>query len=152
MDDIEQRQKNPTLLINGLNERHQSENGVLGLAYVILHLKLGYTDLDEVVNLGKNRAEQTVTKVTFTSMWARNIFYKARANLKNTGLNIWINEDLATERLKLPVAVRAQVKGRKIYKMWASLGTIFAKTSETGEPTKIEKVSDIDALLSKKSD
>ena len=54
MDDIEQRQKNPSLLINGMNERHQNENGVLGLAYEILHITLGYTDLDEVINLGKN--------------------------------------------------------------------------------------------------
>ena len=31
MDDLEQKLKNRSLLINGLNERHQNENGVLGL-------------------------------------------------------------------------------------------------------------------------
>ena len=80
-------------------------------------------------------------------MWARNLYYKARANLKNTGLNIWINEDLSSERLKLAIAVRAHVKNKKIYKMWTSLGTIFAKTTETGEPSKIEKAADIDNLI-----
>ena len=111
MDDLEQRLKNRSLLINGLNERFQNEDGVLGLAAEVLRVFLEYTDIDEIVNLGKNQADQTVTKVTFTSMWARTLYYRARANLQNTGLRIWIHEDLAPEKLKIATAVRLQVKG-----------------------------------------
>ena len=55
MDDLEQRLKNRSLLINGLNEIFQNEDGVLGLAAEVLRVHLEYTDIDETVNLGKIR-------------------------------------------------------------------------------------------------
>ena len=147
MDDLEQRLKNRSLLINGLNERFQNEYGVLGLAAEVLRVFLEYTDIDEIVNLGKNQADQTVTKVTFTSMWARSLYYRARANLKNTGLRIWINEDLAPEKLKIATAVRLQVKARKLFKSWTNMGVTFAKISEMGTPAKLETQEEIEALI-----
>ena len=147
MDDLEQRLKNRSLLINGLNERFQNENGILGLAAEVLNVHLEYTDIDEIVNLGKNQAEQTVTKVTFTSMWARTSYYRARSSLKNTGLRIWINEDLAPEKLKIATAVRLQVKARKLFKSWTNMGITFAKISEMGTPAKLETQEEIEALI-----
>ena len=147
MDDLEQRLRNRSLLINGLNERFQTEDGVLSLAAEVLRVHLEYTDIDEVANLGKNQADQTVTKVTFTSMWARTQYYRARASLRNTGLRIWINEDLAPERLKIAMAVRLQVKARKLFKSWTNMGVTFAKISELGTPAKLESPEDIEALI-----
>ena len=48
MDDLDQRLKNRSLLINGLNERYQNEDGVLGLAAEVLRVHLEYTDIDEI--------------------------------------------------------------------------------------------------------
>ena len=88
-----------------------------------------------------------MTKVTFTSMWARTSYYRARSNLKNTGLRIWINEDLAPERLKIATAVRLQVKARKLFKSWTNMGVTFAKISELGTPAKLETNEQIEALI-----
>ena len=147
MDDLKQRLKNWMLLINGLNEIHQHENGVQSLGSEILRVFLKYTDIDEIVNLGKNTADQTVTKVTFTSMWARTTYYRVKANLKDTSLRFWINEDLVPERLNIATAVRSHVKNRKLYKSWTNMGKSFANPSEMGTPAKLETVADVDALI-----
>ena len=80
-------------------------------------------------------------------MWARTQYYRARANLTNTGLRIWINEDLAPEKLKIAIAVRLQVKARKLFKSWTNMGVTFAKISEMGTPAKLETQEAIDALI-----
>ena len=92
----------------------------------MLKITIDPRDIDEVVNLGLNRAQQTSTKVTFTTLTARNRYYKARGQLKGTKTTVWVNEDLSKGREILARDVRLRLKGNGIYKTWTNMGLIYA--------------------------
>ena len=147
VDEIDQRYRKMTLVINGLNTQYQTGEGVLGFGRKMLKVNLVPGDIDEVANLGLNRAQQTATKVTFTSLTARNRYYKARGQLKGTKTTVWVNEDLSKGREILARDVRHRLKGNRIYKAWTNMGLIYAKTSENATPAMITKHQDIEELI-----
>ena len=147
VDEIDQRYRYKTLVINGLNTQYQTREGVLGFGREMLNVNFVPGDIDEVANLGLNRAQQTKTKVTFTSLTARNRYYKARGRLKGTKTTVWVNEDLSKGREILARDVRLHLKGNRIYKTWMNMGLIYAKTSENATPARITKHQDIEELI-----
>ena len=57
----------------------KTKEGVLDFGKEMLKINMDMRDIDEVANMGLNRAQQTSTKVSLTSSSARNRYYKARA-------------------------------------------------------------------------
>ena len=147
LDEVDQRRRNYSLLINGLYQQHQTREGVLNFAREVLKINNQPIEIDEVANMGLNKAQQTSTRVTFTSLTSRMRYFKARGNLKGSGLTVWINEDLSKAREILAHNVRLKLKGNGIYKTWTNMGLIYAKTSEEGTPVRIASDRDIEELI-----
>lgn len=88
------------------------------------------------VTTGKPRA----IIVKFSTYNIRHSFYKARVQLKGTG--IYINEDLTTKRQELFTIAR---RNPNVKRSWTSDGTIFV-VGEDGNRRKIVNKSDLEKL------
>ena len=136
VDEVDQRHRNMSLVINGLHTQFQTKEGILGFGKEMLKINMDMRDIDEVANLVLNMVQQPSTKVTFTSLSARNRYYKARAQLIGSKTMVWVNEDLSKGREILARDVRLRVKGNGVYKTWTFMGLIYVKTSEKWNPSE----------------
>ena len=108
------------------------------------YLKVGIqpTEIASVASIGQTKLGQTLMKVTFFSVDSRVRVYKARASMRGTANQIWLNEDLTKNREWLDYLARLLFKGKYITNNWTFLGDIYIKKTATSLPQKIIREED----------
>ena len=106
VDQIDQNFRNVHLVLTGLATEFQSIQGVT--QFFQNHLKVNVTPMEiaSVASIGLTKQGQTFTKVTFYSVDSRIKVYKARAIMKGTPNQIWLNEDLTKRKEYLDYVAR----------------------------------------------
>ena len=146
VDQIDQNARNAFLVLTGLANEFQNINGVIQFFQNYLKVNISAGDIASVANIGPNRQGQTLTKITFYSVDTRVRVYKARASMKGTANQIWLNEDLTRRREWLDYLARLLFKGKHISNNWTFLGDIYVKKTAISEPRKITCQEDFGPL------
>ena len=146
VDQVDQNSRNTHLLLTGLAQEFQSIRGVIQFVRNQLKVNIQPGEIASVANIGVTRQGQTLTKVTFFSVDSRIKVYKARASMRGTPNQIWLNEDLTKRREWLDYVARLLFKGKHIDKNWTFLGDIFIKKTPTSLPEKIRLENDFGPL------
>ena len=131
-----------------------TEQAVMKLATETLKVPLQPTDISIARRVSSRVSTNTVPRVMvrFTNQKARNMVFAARSSLKvharNTGVNIYINEDLTGPTADQFRRAREMVKGKRLHKCWTYGGVVFVKkiNEQSSQPVKLSLSTDLTSL------
>ena len=146
VDQVDQNSRNIFLILTGLAPEFQNVAGVVQFIQNYLKVGIQPTEIASVASIGQTKLGQTLTKVTFFSVDSRVRVYKARASMRGTANQIWLNEDLTKNREWLDYLARLLFKGKYITNNWTFLGDIYIKKTVTSLSQKIIREEDFGPL------
>ena len=85
IDNVGQEQKNFSLILSGLRPEYQNVAGVVGFAREILGVYLDPNEIADVIKMGTNKQQLTVSKVIFYSIGSKLKVYQASVALWLSG-------------------------------------------------------------------
>lgn len=131
IDELEQYGRRNALRVSNEWPEVENENTdllILSMANDQLGVQLEPTDISRSHRVGSSFAKKPrPVLVKFTSYRARERVFRARTKLKNSGTNIFINEDLTKTRGQLAYNARKLKKDKAILDTWTYDCRVFVK-------------------------
>lgn len=150
VDNLEQLARQNNIIVSGIQDKpgeHLLDN-FKKFAMDYLMTNITENDIMSIFRLGKQKTDPTSPRpimVKFNSPDKKTEIYKSRIHLRKMDIGkvkeyinpIYINEDLTPARASLFKSCRQAIKEKKLFSCWTFNGTIWVKTSKTGDPVRI---------------